>query len=49
MDISVAYFHPLLHPEIVKHDFDRIRATGAGSIVYAVHEQEQQRWPHDLE
>jgi len=48
MDITVAYFHPLLHPEIVKHDFERIRATGAGSIVYALHELEQQRWPRDL-
>jgi hypothetical protein len=49
MDITVAYFHSLLHPGVVKHDFDSIRATGAGSIVYAVHEQEQLRWPHDLE
>jgi len=49
MDITVAYFHSLQRPSVVKHDFDQIRATGAGSIVYAVHEQEQQRWPHDLE
>jgi hypothetical protein len=49
MDITVAYFHPLLHPEAIKHDFEQIRATGAGSIVYAVHEQEAQRWPRDLE
>jgi hypothetical protein len=49
MDITVAYFHPLLHPEAIKHDFEQIRTTGAGSIVYAVHEQEAQRWPRDLE
>jgi hypothetical protein len=49
MEITVAYFHPLLHPETLKHDFDQIRAAGAGSIVYAIHEQEAQRWPRDLE
>ncbi|HVB61297.1 MAG TPA: hypothetical protein VNE61_08915 [Ktedonobacteraceae bacterium] len=49
MDITVAYFHPLLHPDAVKRDFEQIRATGAGSIVCAVHEQETQRWPRDLE
>jgi hypothetical protein len=49
MDITVAYFHPLLHPEVVKRDFDKIRATGATSIVYAVQEQDEQRWPRDLE
>ena len=49
MDITVAYFHPLHHPEIVKRDFEQIRAVGAGSIVYAIHEQEEQRWPRDLE
>jgi hypothetical protein len=49
MDITVAYFHPLFHPEIVKRDFEQIRAVGAGSIVYAIHEQEESRWPRDLE
>jgi hypothetical protein len=49
MDITIAYFYPLLHPEGVKRDFDQIRATGAGSIVYAIHEQEATRWPRDLE
>ena len=49
MDITVAYFHSLLHPDIVKRDFDEIRSAGAGSIVYAIHEQEDQRWPRDLE
>lgn len=49
MDVTVAYFHPLLHPEVVKRDFDQIRTTGATSIVYALHEQEEQRWPRDLE
>jgi hypothetical protein len=49
MDITVAYFHPLFHPESVKRDFEQIRATGAGSIVYAVHEQEEPRWPRDFE
>ena len=49
MDITVAYFHPLLHAEVVKHDFEQIRAMGAGSIVYAIHEQDAQRWPRDLE
>jgi len=49
MDITVAYFHPLLHPETVKRDFDRLRAAGAGSIVYAIHEQEEQRWQRELE
>ena len=49
MDITVAYFHPLLHPETVKRDFSRIRAAGAGSIVYAVQEQEGQRLQRDLE
>lgn len=49
MDITVAYFHPLLHPDVVKHDFEQIRGTGASSIVYTIHEQEDQRWPRDLE
>ena len=49
MDITVAYFHPFLHPEIVKRDFEEIRAVGAGSIVCAIHEQEEQRWSRDLE
>ena len=49
MDITVAYFHPLMHPDIVKRDFDQIRATGTGNIVYTIHEQEEQRWPRDLE
>jgi hypothetical protein len=49
MDITVAYFHPLLHPETLKRDFSRLRAAGAGSIVYAIHEQEEQRLQRDLE
>ncbi len=49
MDITVAYFHPFLHPEIVKRDFEQIRAMGAGSVVCAIHEQEEQRWSRDLE
>ena len=49
MDITIAYYHSLLHPDVVKHDFDQIRATGAGSIVYVLHEQEAQRFPRDLE
>ena len=49
MDITVAYFHPLLHPEAVKRDFDQIRASGAASIVYAIHEQEAPRLERDLE
>jgi hypothetical protein len=49
MEITVAYFHPMLHPDIAKRDFDQIRSAGAGSIVYAIHEQEEQRWPRDLE
>lgn len=49
MDITVAYFHSLLRPEVVKQDFEQIRATGANSIVYAIHEQEEQRWPRDFE
>lgn len=49
MDITVAYFHPLQHPAVVKRDFEQIRATGATSIVYAIHEQEEQRWSRDLE
>lgn len=49
MDITVAYFHPFFHPEAVKRDFEQIRAVGAGNIVYALHEQEEPRWPRDLE
>jgi hypothetical protein len=49
MDITVAYFHPFSHPEVVKRDFDQIRAAGATSIVCSIHEQEEQRWPRDLE
>lgn len=49
MDITVAYFHPLLQPDTVKRDFEQIRAVGASSIVYAIHEQEEQRWSRDLE
>jgi hypothetical protein len=49
MDITVAYFHSLFYPENVKRDFEKIRAMGAGSVVYAIHEQEEQRWPRDFE
>lgn len=49
MDITVAYFHALLHPEVVKQDFEQIRAAGASSILYTIHEQEEQRWQRDLE
>ncbi|HZO73178.1 MAG TPA: hypothetical protein VFB60_13325 [Ktedonobacteraceae bacterium] len=49
MDITVAYFHSLLHPEVVKRDFEQIRALGVNSIVCAIHEQEEQRWSRDLE
>lgn len=49
MDITVAYFHPFFHPDAVKRDFEQIRAVGATSIVCAIHEQEDQRWPRDLE
>src|SRR5256885_835845 len=49
MDITVAYFHSLLHPEAVKGDFDQIRAARTESIVYAIHEQEAQRLERDLE
>jgi hypothetical protein len=49
MDITVAYFHPLFHPDTVKRDFEQIRALGATSIVYAVHEEEAPRWSRDLE
>ncbi len=49
MDITVAYYHPLLHPDVAKRDFDHIRSAGAGNILFAIHEQEEQRWPRDLE
>lgn len=49
MDITVAYFHSLLRPEIVKQDFEQIRSVGAGSVLYTIHEQEEQRWPRDFE
>ena len=49
MDITVAYFHPLLHPDVIKRDFEQIRATGASNIIYTLHEQEDLRWPRDLE
>ena len=49
MEITIAYFHPLLNPDVAKRDFDQIRAAGAGSIVYAIHELEDQRLSRDLE
>jgi len=49
MDITVAYFHSLLRSDVVKQDFEQIRAVGASSIVYAIHEQEEPRWSRDLE
>lgn len=49
MNITVAYYHPPFHPEILKRDFEEIRAVGATSIVYAIHEQEEQRNPRDFE
>jgi len=49
MDITVAYFHSLLRTEVVKQDFEQIRAVGANSIVYPIHEQEEPRWSRDLE
>ncbi len=49
MDIIVAYFHPLFRPEVVKQDFEQIRSAGASSILYTVHEQEEQRAPRDFE
>lgn len=48
MDITVAYFHSLLRPEMVKQDFEQIRSVGASSILYTVHEQEEQRAPRDF-
>ncbi len=39
----------ILTGRIGNKDFEQIRAMGAGSIVYAIHEQEAQRWPRDLE
>lgn len=49
MDITIAYFHSLLRPDVVKQDFEQIRSTGANSILYTIHEQEEQRWPRDFE
>ncbi|HLH62369.1 MAG TPA: hypothetical protein VKV20_11855 [Ktedonobacteraceae bacterium] len=49
MDIIVAYFHPLLHTGIVKQDFEQIRSAGASSILYTIHEQEEQRLQRDME
>ncbi len=49
MDLTVAYFHSFLQADVVKRDFERIRSNGANSIVYAIHEQEEQRWPRDFE
>ncbi|HTI15558.1 MAG TPA: hypothetical protein VL461_13500 [Dictyobacter sp.] len=49
MDITVAYFHPFFHPDTLRRDFEQIRAAGAGAIVCAIHEQEEQRWPRDFE
>jgi hypothetical protein len=49
MDITIAYFHPLHHPDVVKRDFEQIRAAGASRIVYALHEEEEPRWSRDLE
>ncbi len=49
MDITIAYFHTFFHPETMKRDFEQIRAAGATSIVYAIHEQEEPRWPRDFE
>src|SRR5437868_4858407 len=49
MDITVAYYHPFFRFDVVKHDFEQIRTLGAGSIVYAIHEQEETRYLRDLE
>jgi hypothetical protein len=49
MDITVAYFHSLFRPDILKQDFQAIRASGASNLVYAIHEQEEQRWARDFE
>lgn len=49
MDITVAYFHPLFRQDMVKRDFEQIRNAGANNLVYALHEQEEQRWPRDIE
>lgn len=49
MEITVAYFHPLLNPDVVKRDFEQMRAAGVTTLVYAIHEQEEQRWSRDLE
>ncbi|GER82172.1 MAG: hypothetical protein IMW90_09905 [Thermogemmatispora sp.] len=49
MDITVAYFHSLFHPDLVKRDFEQIRAAGASSIVYSILDEERHYWPRDLE
>ncbi len=49
MDITIAYYHPFFHADVVRRDFEQIRATGATSIVYAIHEQEETRYIHDFE
>jgi hypothetical protein len=49
MDITIAYYSPFFRPDIVKQDFEQIRSVGAGSIVYAIQEQEEMRYSRDLE
>ncbi|HEU5199925.1 MAG TPA: hypothetical protein VFU32_09820 [Ktedonobacterales bacterium] len=49
MEIIVAYFHPLLNPDTVARDFDEISLAGAHAVLCALHEQDVQRWPKDLE
>ena len=49
MEVTVAYYHPFFHEDIVRRDFEQIRAAGASSIIYAIHEQEETRYMRDLE
>lgn len=49
MDITVAYFHPLFDAEKVRRDFAELRSIGATTLIFAIHEQEDNRYQRDFE
>jgi hypothetical protein len=48
MESIVAYYHPFWHPGHLERDLRDIQQSGAGTVLFAIHEEDAQRWPRDL-
>jgi len=48
MESIVAYYHPFWHPGHLERDLKEIQQSGASAVLYAIHEEDTQRWPGDV-